>query len=112
MLLRLALRLDRTSLGAFCVIRAFNKTLKFMRTIINIVLILVISASLVLIDRDLKKQQQTILDQQNTIDSLSKQIGYHDIRITSQLNTLMVHRSRLEQIKDFLKTIGSSFVKK
>ena len=75
-------------------------------------MILVISASLVLIDRDLKKHQQTILDQQKEIDALSKQLGYHDIRITSQLNTLMVHRSRLEQIKEFLKTIGSSFVKK
>ena len=83
-----------------------------MRTIINIFLISVISVSLFLIDRDLRKQQETIINQQNKIDSLSKQIGYHDIRISSQLDTLMVHRSRLEQIKEFLENMRSTFVKK
>lgn len=83
-----------------------------MRTIISILLISVISASLFLIDRDLRKQQETIIEQQNKIEFLNKQIGYHEIRISSQMDTLMVHRSRLEQIKEFLENIGSSFVKK
>ena len=83
-----------------------------MRTIISILLISVISASLFLIDRDLRKQQETIIEQQDKIDFLSKQIGYHDIRISSQMDTLMMHRSRLEQIKKFLKNMGSNFAKK
>ena len=83
-----------------------------MKATINIFLILIISASLFLIDRDLRKQQETIIEQQNKIDFLSKQIGYHDIRISSQMDTIMVHRSRLEQIKKYLEGMGSTFVKK
>ena len=46
------------------------------------------------------------------IDNLEKQLGYHDIRLTGQMDTLMVHRSRLEQIKIFLENMSQSYVSK
>ena len=41
--------------------------------------------------------------QEEKIDDLKKQLGYHEIRLSGQMDTLMVHRSRLEQIKTFLE---------
>ena len=82
-----------------------------MKTIINIILIITISLSLFLIHKDLEKQELISIEQQENINLLSKQLGYHEIRISSQMDTLMVHRSRLEQIKSFLESIGSSFAK-
>ena len=66
-------------------------------------LILLIALSFYLLDRDINKYSQIVEEQQTQIDNLKKQLGYHDVRITSQMDTLMVHRSRLEQIKSFLE---------
>ena len=66
-------------------------------------LILLIALSFYLLDRDINKYSQIVAEQQIQIDDLKKQLGYHNIRITSQMDTLMVHRSRLEQIKTFLE---------
>jgi hypothetical protein len=66
-------------------------------------LILLIALSFYLLDRDINKYSQIVEEQQTQIDDLKKQLGYHDVRITSQMDTLMVHRSRLEQIKTFLE---------
>ena len=66
-------------------------------------LILLIALSFYLLDRDINKYSQIFEEQQTQIDNLKKQLGYHDVRITSQMDTLMVHRSRLEQIKTFLE---------
>ena len=66
-------------------------------------LILLIALSFYLLDRDINKYSQIVAEQQIQIDDLKKQLGYHDVRITSQMDTLMVHRSRLEQIKTFLE---------
>ena len=66
-------------------------------------LILLIALSFYLLDRDINKYSQIVEEQQIQIDDLKKQLGYHDVRITSQMDTLMVHRSRLEQIKAFLE---------
>ena len=66
-------------------------------------LILLIALSFYLLDRDINKYSQIVEEQQIQIDDLKKQLGYHNVRITSQMDTLMVHRSRLEQIKSFLE---------
>jgi hypothetical protein len=66
-------------------------------------LILLIALSFYLLDRDINKYSQIIGEQQVEINNLKKQLGYHEIRLSSQMDTLMVHRSRLEQIKTFLE---------
>jgi hypothetical protein len=66
-------------------------------------LILLIALSFYLLDRDINKYSQIIGEQQIEINNLKKQLGYHEIRLSSQMDTLMVHRSRLEQIKTFLE---------
>ena len=66
-------------------------------------LILLIALSFYLLDRDINEYSQIVEEQQVQIDNLEKQLGYHNVRITSQMDTLMVHRSRLEQIKTFLE---------
>ena len=66
-------------------------------------LILLIALSFYLLDRDINEYSQIVEEQQIQIDDLKKQLGYHNVRITSQMDTLMVHRSRLEQIKAFLE---------
>ena len=52
---------------------------------------------------EIEEQEIKIEEQQTQIVDLKKQLGYHDVRISSQMDTLMVHRSRLEQIKKFLE---------
>ena len=69
-------------------------------------LILLIALSFYLLDRDINKYSQIVEEQQTQIDDLKKQLGYHDIRLSGQMDTLMVHRSRLEQIKTFLKNMS------
>jgi hypothetical protein len=64
---------------------------------------LLIALSFYLLDRDINKYSQIIGEQQVEINNLKKQLGYHEIRLSSQMDTLMVHRSRLEQIKTFLE---------
>jgi hypothetical protein len=64
---------------------------------------LLIALSFYLLDRDINEYSQIVEEQQVQIDNLEKQLGYHNVRITSQMDTLMVHRSRLEQIKTFLE---------
>jgi hypothetical protein len=64
---------------------------------------LLIALSFYLLDRDINKYSQIIGEQQVEIDNLKKQLGYHEIRLSSQMDTLMMHRSRLEQIKTFLE---------
>tara|TARA_B100001093_G_C26153786_1_gene728570 strand:- start:22 stop:282 length:261 start_codon:yes stop_codon:yes gene_type:complete len=66
-------------------------------------LTLLIVLSFYLLDRDINEYSQIVEEQQIQIDDLKKQLGYHNVRITSQMDTLMVHRSRLEQIKSFLE---------
>ena len=73
------------------------------KNIIFTVLGLLLVTSFYLLDRDINKYSQIVQEQQIQIDDLKKQLGYHDIRISGQMDTLMVHRSRLEQIKTFLE---------
>tara|TARA_A100000172_G_scaffold57017_1_gene36864 strand:+ start:606 stop:863 length:258 start_codon:yes stop_codon:yes gene_type:complete len=73
------------------------------KNIIFTVLGLLVVTSFYLLDRDINKYSQIVQEQQIQIDDLKKQLGYHDVRISSQMDTLMVHRSRLEQIKKFLE---------
>ena len=73
------------------------------KNIIFTVLGLLLVTSFYLLDRDINKYSQIVQEQQIQIDDLKKQLGYHDVRISSQMDTLMVHRSRLEQIKKFLE---------
>ena len=76
------------------------------KNIIFTVLGLLLVTSFYLLDRDINKYSQIVQEQQIQIDDLKKQLGYHDIRISGQMDTLMVHRSRLEQIKTFLKDLN------
>jgi hypothetical protein len=61
------------------------------------------------LDRDINKISQIVEEQQIEIVDLKKRLGYHNVRISSQMDTLMVHRSRLEEIKKYLENrIGGS----
>ena len=77
--------------------------IKKIKKLIFPALILLIALSFYLLDRDINEYSQIVEEQQVQIDNLEKQLGYHNVRITSQMDTLMVHRSRLEQIKTFLE---------
>ena len=80
-----------------------RKIAEMIKKLIFSTLILLIALSFYLLDRDINKYSQIVEEQQIQIDDLKKQLGYHNVRITSQMDTLMVHRSRLEQIKSFLE---------
>jgi hypothetical protein len=79
------------------------------KNIIFSVLILLTVLSFYLLDKDINKYSEVIEKQQVEINNLKKQLGYHDIRISGQMDTLMVHRSRLEQIKAFLKGLNLNY---
>ena len=86
---------------------------EMIKKLIFSTLILLIALSFYLLDRDINEYSQIVEEQQVQIDNLEKQLGYHNVRITSQMDTLMVHRSRLEQIKTFLKsTVGGGLASK
>jgi len=76
------------------------------------VLILLTALCVYLIDRDISKCSETIEAQQSKIDNIEKQLIYHNIRLTGQMDTLMVHRSRLEQIKNFLENMNLNYASK
>ena len=76
---------------------------EMIKKLIFSTLILLMALSFYLLDRDINEYSQIVEEQQVQIDNLEKQLGYHNVRITSQMDTLMVHRSRLEQIKAFLE---------
>ena len=75
-------------------------------------LILLVALCVYLLDKDINKYSEIIAVQQTRIDHVEKQLGYHDIRLSGQMDTLMVHRSRLEQIKTFLENMSQSYVSK
>jgi archaellum component FlaC len=75
-------------------------------------LILLVALCVYLLDKDINKYSEVIAEQQVRIDNVEKQLGYHDIRLSGQMDTLMVHRSRLEQIKIFLENMSQSYVSK
>ena len=77
--------------------------IKQIKGLIFPTLILIIVASFYLLNKDINEYSQIVEEQQTEIDDLKKQLGYHNVRISSQMDTLMVHRSRLEQIKTFLE---------
>jgi len=72
-------------------------------------LILLVALSVYLLDKDINKYSEIIAEQQVRIDNVEKQLGYHDIRLSGQMDTLMVHRSRLEQIKTFLEKMNLNY---
>jgi hypothetical protein len=82
------------------------------KNIIFSVLILLTALSFYLLDKDINESSKIIEAQQAKIDNLEKQLGYHDIRLTGQMDTLMVHRSRLEQIKIFLEKMNLNYASK
>ena len=71
-------------------------------------LILLVALSVYLLDKDINKYSKIIAEQETRIENVEKQLGYHNIRLNGQMDTLMVHRSRLEQIKTFLETMRQS----
>ena len=73
-------------------------------------LILLVVLSFYLLDKDINKYSEIIAEQQTRIDAVEKQLGYHNIRLGGQMEMLMVHRSRLEQIKTFLENMGQRYV--
>jgi hypothetical protein len=82
------------------------------KNIIFPTLILITALSVYLIDKDISKCSETIEAQQIKIDNLEKQLVYHDMRLSGQMDTLMVHRSRLEQIKNFLENMNLNYASK
>ena len=82
------------------------------KNIIFPALILLTALSVYLLHKDINKYSEIIELQQTRIDHVEKQLGYHDIRLTGQMDTLMVHRSRLEQIKKFLENINLNYAYK
>ena len=83
-----------------------------IKNIIFSVLILLTALSFYLLDKDINNYSKIIEAQQVKIDNLEKQLGYHDIRLSGQMDTLMVHRSRLEQIKNFLENMNLNYASK
>ena len=79
------------------------------KNIIFSILILFLVLSFYLLDKDINKYSEIIEEQQVEINYLKKKLGYHDIRLSGQMNTLMVHRSRLEQIKTFLEDLNLNY---
>jgi hypothetical protein len=79
------------------------------KNIIFSVLILLTALSFYLLDKDIDKFSEIIEAQQAKINNLEKQLVYHDIRLSGQMDTLMVHRSRLEQIKTFLEKMNLNY---
>ena len=79
------------------------------KNIIFSVLILLTALSFYLLDKDIDKSSEIIEAQQAKINNLEKQLVYHDIRLSGQMDTLMVHRSRLEQIKNFLENMNLNY---
>ena len=79
------------------------------KNIIFSVLILLTALSFYLLDKDIDKFSEIIEAQQAKINNLEKQLVYHDIRLSGQMDTLMVHRSRLEQIKAFLEKMNLNY---
>tara|TARA_R100001163_G_C4876885_1_gene76053 strand:- start:37 stop:303 length:267 start_codon:yes stop_codon:yes gene_type:complete len=79
------------------------------KNIIFSILILLTVLSFYLIDKDINNYSKIIEEQQVEINNLKKQLGYHDMRLSGQLDTLMVHRSRLEQIKTFLENMNLNY---
>jgi archaellum component FlaC len=75
-------------------------------------LILLVALSVYLLDKDINKYSEIIAEQETRIENVEKQLGYHNIRLNGQMDTLMVHRSRLEQIKTFLENMSQSYVLK
>lgn len=71
--------------------------------LIIIFVILMWSAVLFVFNKDL-------IEYKKQLKAIDKQIGYHNIRISSQMNTLMSHHSKLEQIKEYLETNRNSYV--
>ena len=82
------------------------------KNIIFSILILLTALSVYLLDKDINNYSKIIEEQQVDINNLKKQLGYHDMRLSGQLDTLMVHRSRLEQIKIFLEKINLGYASK
>ena len=79
------------------------------KNIIFSILILLTALSFYLLDKDIDKSSEIIEAQQAKINNLEKQLVYHDIRLSGQMDTLMVHRSRLEQIKTFLEKMNLNY---
>ena len=79
------------------------------KNIIFSILILLTALSFYLLDKDINKYSKIIEEQKVEINHLRKQIGYHDIRLSGQMDTLMIHRSRLEQIKNFLEDLNLNY---
>ena len=79
------------------------------KNIIFSILILLTALSFYLLDKDINNYSKIIEEQQVEINNLKKQLGYHDMRLSGQLDTLMVHRSRLEQIKSFLEYMNLNY---
>ena len=82
------------------------------KNIIFPALILVTALSVYLIDKDINNYSKIIEEQKARIDNLETKLGYHDIRLSGQMDTLMVHRSRLEQIKNFLENMNLNYASK
>jgi hypothetical protein len=82
------------------------------KNIIFSILILLTALSFYLLDKDIDKSSEIIEAQQAKINNLEKQLVYHDIRLSGQMDTLMVHRSRLEQIKTFLEKMNLNYASK
>ena len=79
------------------------------KNIIFPALILLTALSFYLLDKDINNYSKIIEEQQARIDNLETKLGYHDIRLSGQMDTLMVHRSRLEQIKNFLENMNLNY---
>ena len=83
-----------------------------IKNIIFSALILLTALSFYLLDKDINNYSKIIEAQQVKIDNLEKQLVYHDMRLSGQMDTLMVHRSRLEQIKIFLENMNLNYASK
>ena len=61
------------------------------------------SAVLFVFNKDLTEYKKQL-------KAIDKQMGYHNLRISAQMDTLMSHHSKLEQIKKHLENSRNSYV--
>ena len=78
---------------------------------ILITLALTIIGAFYVLSNDIRSNKRLFSEQQEEISNITKQLGYHNIRLSGQLDTIMVHHSKLEQIKKYLESMGSTYVR-
>ena len=72
--------------------------LRKQTTIILSAVIFILTSAVILLSEDLREKT-------NQIEEIEKKIGYHDIRISGQLDTIMSHNAKIRGIVVYLNKL-------